>query len=55
MNIQTFAKFKLFAVTYLFTLWDPAARNDDDFVLFVKRHNFRNTVGCTRMIDISGG
>lgn len=39
--------------TYLFTLRDPATRNDDDLVLFIECHHFRHTVGCTRMIDIT--
>lgn len=40
--------------SYLFTLGDSTTGNDDDLVLFVKRHNFRNTVRCTGMIHIAG-
>ncbi len=51
--LRALPKKEKITLTNLFTLWDPATGNDDDLVLFVKCHNFRDTVGCTRMINIA--
>jgi hypothetical protein len=40
--------------SHLFSFGDSPAGDDDDFVLFVKCHNFRHTVRGTGMINVPG-
>lgn len=40
-------------VSHLFSLGDPATGDDDDLVLFVKRHHLGNTVGRTGVVHIA--
>lgn len=41
------------SVCHLFSLGDPATGDDDDLVLFVKRHHLGNTVGRTGVVHIA--
>ncbi len=43
----------VFIVLHLFSLGDPAAGNNDNFVFFVKRDNLCNTVGGTGVVDVA--
>lgn len=38
--------------SHLLSFGDSPAGDDDDFILLVKRHNFRHTVRGTRMVDV---
>lgn len=37
---------------YLFSLWDPAAGNDDDLVFFVERDHLGDAVGSARVVHV---
>lgn len=37
---------------YLFSLWDPAAGNDDDLVFFVERYHLGDAVGSARVVHV---
>lgn len=37
---------------YLFSLWDPAAGNDDDLVFFVESYHLGDAVGSARVVHV---
>lgn len=39
---------------YLFSLWDPAAGNDDDLVFLVERYDLSDAVGSARVVHVAG-